>query len=347
MPRASVLCVARERAAQRRAAWRASISFRPVGTRAHCEWGCCAGAGGRQMAGRRVAPTSFQSAALTVTAADSHRVLLPGGTVVARVRARGRRCVAKHGAGWEAWLLVGGGEGAQGARKPLCSLSPRIWPRRARQASCRDVCAHAYPCFCRPFPADALEEVRESGNGLHGRRCLAPATCLRTAAEPPLLCGRPEPLVAPRPLPWLPGVPQKKSQESINSRIQLVIKSGRYAMGYKQTLKALRTVRSSTGSGARGWASWTGRCSGMRWLPFLEAWVARLGRRLLASEACCKTCAELVAPAHSSYRAMPLSCLSAGRCQACDHLEQLPAPPPVRARVLRHAVQVRRAPVRG
>ncbi|KAA0146221.1 hypothetical protein FNF27_04138 [Cafeteria roenbergensis] len=75
------------------------------------------------MAGRRVAPTSFQSAALTVTAADSHRVLLPGGTVVAR----------------------------------------------------------------------------------------------------------------------MPSKKSKKSQESINSRIQLVIKSGRYAMGYKQTLKALRT----------------------------------------------------------------------------------------------------------
>merc|ERR1712097_164837 len=33
---------------------------------------------------------------------------------------------------------------------------------------------------------------------------------------------------------------QKKSQESINSRLQLVIKSGKYCLGYKSTLKSLR-----------------------------------------------------------------------------------------------------------
>merc|ERR1711924_563380 len=33
---------------------------------------------------------------------------------------------------------------------------------------------------------------------------------------------------------------QKKSQESINSRLQLVIKSGKYSLGYKSTLKTLR-----------------------------------------------------------------------------------------------------------
>merc|ERR1712227_627304 len=32
----------------------------------------------------------------------------------------------------------------------------------------------------------------------------------------------------------------KKSQESINSRLQLVIKSGKYSLGYKSTLKQLR-----------------------------------------------------------------------------------------------------------
>jgi len=32
----------------------------------------------------------------------------------------------------------------------------------------------------------------------------------------------------------------KKSQESINSRLQLVIKSGKYSLGYKSTLKSLR-----------------------------------------------------------------------------------------------------------
>merc|ERR1719331_2994552 len=32
----------------------------------------------------------------------------------------------------------------------------------------------------------------------------------------------------------------KKAQESINSRLQLVIKSGKYSLGYKSTLKQLR-----------------------------------------------------------------------------------------------------------
>ena len=32
----------------------------------------------------------------------------------------------------------------------------------------------------------------------------------------------------------------KTSPESINSRLQLVIKSGRYMLGYKQTLKMIR-----------------------------------------------------------------------------------------------------------
>ncbi|XP_783150.1 60S ribosomal protein L30 isoform X2 [Strongylocentrotus purpuratus] len=33
---------------------------------------------------------------------------------------------------------------------------------------------------------------------------------------------------------------QKKQMESINTRLQLVMKSGKYNLGYKQTLKALR-----------------------------------------------------------------------------------------------------------
>ena len=32
----------------------------------------------------------------------------------------------------------------------------------------------------------------------------------------------------------------KKSNESINSRLALVMKSGKYMLGYKQTLKTLR-----------------------------------------------------------------------------------------------------------
>ncbi|XP_012220136.2 large ribosomal subunit protein eL30 [Linepithema humile] len=33
---------------------------------------------------------------------------------------------------------------------------------------------------------------------------------------------------------------QKKAQESINTRLALVMKSGKYVLGYKQTLKSLR-----------------------------------------------------------------------------------------------------------
>ncbi|KAK9447571.1 60S ribosomal protein eL30 [Limtongia smithiae] len=33
----------------------------------------------------------------------------------------------------------------------------------------------------------------------------------------------------------------KKSQESINSRLALVVKSGKYTLGYKSTLKSIRT----------------------------------------------------------------------------------------------------------
>merc|ERR1712144_153778 len=35
----------------------------------------------------------------------------------------------------------------------------------------------------------------------------------------------------------------KKAQESINSRLQLVIKSGKYSLGYKSTLKTLRNAK--------------------------------------------------------------------------------------------------------
>ena len=35
--------------------------------------------------------------------------------------------------------------------------------------------------------------------------------------------------------------PQKKSQENINSRLQLVMKSGKYTLGYKTCLKTLRS----------------------------------------------------------------------------------------------------------
>ncbi|KAG5878012.1 hypothetical protein JTB14_025467 [Gonioctena quinquepunctata] len=36
---------------------------------------------------------------------------------------------------------------------------------------------------------------------------------------------------------------QKKAIESINSRLALVMKSGKYCLGYKQTLKTLRQAK--------------------------------------------------------------------------------------------------------
>jgi hypothetical protein len=39
----------------------------------------------------------------------------------------------------------------------------------------------------------------------------------------------------------------KKSQESINSRLALVMKSGKYTLGYKTTLKTLRSGKVRAG----------------------------------------------------------------------------------------------------
>jgi large subunit ribosomal protein L30e len=40
--------------------------------------------------------------------------------------------------------------------------------------------------------------------------------------------------------PTAPPKKIKKSQESINSRLALAIKSGKYSLGYKSTLKTIR-----------------------------------------------------------------------------------------------------------
>lgn len=37
-----------------------------------------------------------------------------------------------------------------------------------------------------------------------------------------------------------PPPPQKKAMESINTRLALVMKSGKYQLGYRSTLKSLR-----------------------------------------------------------------------------------------------------------
>lgn len=41
---------------------------------------------------------------------------------------------------------------------------------------------------------------------------------------------------------------QKKSQEGINSRLALVMKSGKYSLGYKSTLKSLRAGKGASDS---------------------------------------------------------------------------------------------------
>lgn len=48
---------------------------------------------------------------------------------------------------------------------------------------------------------------------------------------------------------------QKKSQENINSRLQLVMKSGKYTLGYKTCLKTLRSGKGEPLSG-KGWRHW-------------------------------------------------------------------------------------------
>merc|ERR1711934_25249 len=47
-----------------------------------------------------------------------------------------------------------------------------------------------------------------------------------------------------QPIATMVSVKKKsKAQESINSRLQLVIKSGKYSLGYKSTLKTLRSAK--------------------------------------------------------------------------------------------------------
>lgn len=58
--------------------------------------------------------------------------------------------------------------------------------------------------------------------------------------------------------------PVKKSKstrnsESINSRLQLVVKSGKYTLGYKQALKQLRNGKCKSRNPHRGCA---GACAG-------------------------------------------------------------------------------------
>ncbi|CAN6337240.1 unnamed protein product, partial [Urochloa humidicola] len=67
------------------------------------------------------------------------------------------------------------------------------------------------------------------------RRCCSPPP-----SAPPLLAARRR----PRPLdPMAPTKKSKKSAESINNKLQLVMKSGKYTLGYKTVLKTLRNSK--------------------------------------------------------------------------------------------------------
>ena len=48
-----------------------------------------------------------------------------------------------------------------------------------------------------------------------------------------------------QPITMVAAKKTKKAQESINSRLALVMKSGKYTLGYKTTLKTLRSGKAS------------------------------------------------------------------------------------------------------
>jgi hypothetical protein len=97
---------------------------------------------------------------------------------------------------------------------------------------------------------------------------------------------------------------QKKAQEGINSRLALVIKSGKYTLGYKTALKTLRQ-----GKGA-------------------VLLVSVLKRAQVVDENCC----------HHIIYEFDYVCSEAG-----NYFQQLPSCSQVRSGVLRHAFEDRRA----
>lgn len=117
---------------------------------------------------------------------------------------------------------------------------------------------------CRPLTRDSEVDRRPSRRCAVGRRLqylqrararatTQQARASRCAVAPPLAAARPPltqppsapPSTAPQtktndPNQTAPIHPQKKSQENINSRLALVMKSGKYTLGYKTVLKTLR-----------------------------------------------------------------------------------------------------------
>lgn len=69
------------------------------------------------------------------------------------------------------------------------------------------------------IPAHCLPRLANSRNG-----CVPPATVTRLQLTPAA-----------------PAKKAKKTSDSINSRLALVMKSGKYVLGYKSTLKTLRS----------------------------------------------------------------------------------------------------------
>lgn len=78
----------------------------------------------------------------------------------------------------------------------------------------------------------------------------------------------------------------KKAQESINSRLALVMKSGKYTLGYKTTLKTLRSGKVRRGCGPAGTRPAAGICSRMRG-PLGAHVTLRSGPRTLCSPGSC------------------------------------------------------------
>jgi hypothetical protein len=126
---------------------------------------------------------------------------------------------------------------------------------------------------------------------------------------------------------------QKKTAESINSKLQLVMKSGKALLGYKQVLKTLRN-----GDGACRWparlACLLGRPGISMPIPVLV-----LCTRIIGYCAILGAVAEKVWCLDTVCGLVRDRGISRPSSQADHHCLQLPSPAEVRDRVLRYAFQ--------
>ena len=126
------------------------------------------------------------------------------------------------------------------------------------------------------------------------------------------------------------GKKKKAGSESINSKLALVMKSGKALLGYKSTLKSLRT----------------GKCACLTRPPALRGPCPAPRRRRVAPWHCpssavlpgdrgilsqaCEACLPYFCVRGISDPSSPCLCgRPLARSQADPHLEQLPAPPKV------------------